>query len=101
MINLLIAGNAFMIVSFIFKFNSLPPQLPLFYSHPWGEAQLVDTWMIFLIPLLLNLLYVVNNYLYKKFFSGNELIKKMFDYLMILLIVGFTLIFIKIIFLVS
>ncbi len=101
MINLLIAGDVLMIVSFIFKFKSLPPQLPLFYSHPWGETQLVDTWMIFLIPLLLNFLYVTNNYLYKKFFSGNELIKKIFDYLMIFLIAGFTLIFIKIIFLIS
>ena len=101
MVNLLIAGNVFMIVTFILKFNSLPPQLPLFYSRPWGEAQLVDTWMIFLIPLLLNLLYVANNYLYKRFFFDNELSKKIFNYLMIFLIIGFTLIFVKIIFLVS
>jgi len=90
-----------MIVTFILKFNFLPPQLPLFYSRSWGEAQLVDTWMIFLIPLLLNLLYIANNFLYKRFFLGHGLIKKIFDYLTIFLIVGFTLIFIKIIFLVS
>ncbi|MFH0979833.1 MAG: hypothetical protein V1803_02720 [Candidatus Roizmanbacteria bacterium] len=101
MINLLIAGNVFMIVTFILKFNSLPPQLPLFYSRPWGEAQLVDTWMIFLLPIILNLLYFTNNYLSKRFFLGNDLIKKIFNYLNILLIVGFTFIFVKIIFLVS
>jgi len=101
MINLLIAGNAIMILTFILKFNNLPPQLPLFYSRSWGEAQLVDSWMIFLIPLLLNLLYITNNYLYKKFFLGNNLIKKTFNYLNILLIIGFTFIFVKIIFLVS
>lgn len=90
-----------MILTFALKFSSLPPQLPLFYSRPWGEAQLVDTWMIFLLPLLLNLLYIANNYLYKRFFLGNDLIKKTFNYLNILLIVGFTFIFVKIIFLVS
>ncbi len=101
MLNLLIAGDVIMIASFIFKFNSLPPQLPLFYSHAWGETQLGDTWMIFLIPLLLNLLYFGNGYIYRRFFSGNEFIKKIFDYLMTFLIIGFTLIFVKIIFLVS
>ena len=101
MINLLIAGNVFMFVTFVLKLSSLPPQLPLFYSRSWGEAQLVDTWMVFLIPLLLNLLYIINSYLYKRFFIGNELIRKIFDYLMIFLIAAFTLVFVKIIFLVS
>lgn len=101
MINLLITGNIVMIITFFLKFNNLPPQLPLYYSRPWGETQLVDTWMIFLLPLLLNLLYITNNYLCKRFFLGNDLIKKIFNYLNILLIVGFTFIFVKIIFLVS
>ena len=101
MLNLLIAANVVMVLTFILKFSSLPPQLPLFYSRAWGETQLTDTWLIFLLPLLLNFLYFANNYLYKRFFFGNDLIKKIFDYFNVLLAVGFTFIFVKIIFLVS
>ncbi len=30
--------------------NNLPPQIPLFYSRPWGEEQLSPKWGLF-IPL--------------------------------------------------
>ncbi len=101
MIKLLLGADAFMIVTFLFRFSRLPPQLPLFYSRLWGEDQLVDTWLIFLLPIFLNLLFFINNYIIKKIYSDNEFIKKIFYYLNIFLIFGFTLIFIKIIFLVS
>ena len=101
MLNLLITGNILMIVTFVLRLNALPPQIPLFYSRAIGENQLTDTWVIFLIPLILNLLYIINGFLFKKFFLGNDLIKKIFDYLNILLIVGFTFIFIRIILLMS
>ncbi len=101
MIKLLFGADVLMIIAFILKLNKLPPQIPLFYSQTWGEDQLTDTWLIFLLPVFLNLLFFLNNYLYKKYFSGNELVKKIFYYLNLFLISGFTLIFIKIIFLVS
>lgn len=90
-----------MILSFILRFKTFPPQIPLFYSRPLGEEQLTDTWMIFLIPFILNILYIANNYLEKRFFPKNDLIKKIFGYLNFFLIVTFTLIFVKIIFLIS
>lgn len=101
MLNLLITANILMIVTFFLRISTLPPQIPLFYSRPWGESQLADAWMIFLIPLFLNLLYILNGYLYKKFFFGNDLVKKIFNYLNMLLIVSFSFIFIRIILLVS
>jgi len=101
MVNFLIIANAAMIASFIFRFGTLPPQIPLFYSRPSGELQLTDTWMIFIIPFILNILYITNNYLENKFFSNNDLTIKIFRYLNLFLIIVFTLIFIKIIFLVS
>lgn len=101
MIKLLFGADALMIITFILRFNRLPPQSPLFYSQLWGEDQLVDTWLIFLLPIFLNLLFFINNYIIKKIYSDNEFIKKIFYYLNIFLIFGFTLIFIKIIFLVS
>lgn len=30
--------------------NSLPPQVPLFYSLPWGEGQLTSPLMLLLLP---------------------------------------------------
>jgi len=101
MIRLLIGADALMIATFLLRFARLPPQTPLFYSRLWGEDQLADTWLIFLLPVFLNLLFFLNNYLFQKFFSDNEFIKKIFYYLNLFLIFSFTLIFIKIIFLIS
>lgn len=45
----------------IFHFRTLPPEVPLFYSRPWGEAMLAPKIQLFflplggLFPLLLNL----------------------------------------------
>lgn len=101
MLKLVIASNIVMVASLILRFPTLPPQIPLFFSRPIGELQLVDTWMIFLLPVTMDLIYIANNYLYNKFFLNNNLVNKIFNYLNIFLIVGFTLIFIKIVFLVS
>ena len=30
----------------------LPPEVPLFYSRPWGEDQLVSPYFLWMIPLL-------------------------------------------------
>ncbi len=90
-----------LILVFIIKINNLPPQIPLFYSLPWGENQLAETWMIFFIPLIMILFIFINNFIEKKFFFENDFIKKIFYYLNILIIVSFTFIFLKIILLVS
>jgi hypothetical protein len=101
MIQYLLVGDVLMTIVFLWRLNHLPPQIPLFYSRPWGEDQLADTWMLVFPPLLLNLLIVLNNYLYKKFFLGNILVKRIIDYVSIFLVVSFTVIFIRIILLVT
>ena len=35
----------------IFYLDSLPPQLPLFYSLPWGQSQLASPQYLYLLPL--------------------------------------------------
>ncbi len=101
MFGYLILANLVMVGVFVFKYSSLPPQIPLFYSKTWGEDQLGDYWMIFLLPILLDIFFIINQYCYRKFFAGNLFVKRIFDYLNIFLIVGFTLIFVRIVFLVS
>jgi len=96
MLYALIGCDIVMGLTLLLGFNHLPPQIPLFFSKPWGEDQLADTWMIILLPVLLNSLYFINLSLYKRFFSGNEFVKKIVDYLNIFLMVSITLIFIKI-----
>lgn len=33
-----------------FFFTKLPPEVPLFYSRPWGEEQLTNPVMLWLLP---------------------------------------------------
>ena len=86
---------------FIFRLSSLPPQIPLFYSKPPGEEQLGDLWMIALLPVLMNILCIVNALLYRRYFRESIFAKHAFFYVNLFLTISLTLIFIKIIFLVS
>jgi hypothetical protein len=101
MLYVLLGGDIIMLGLTALRFSSIPPQLPLFYSQPFGEDQLVDWWMIFVLPIIMNLLYFINSFVYKKYFPGNEFVKKIIDYLNIFICISFTLIFIKIILLVT
>jgi len=97
----LIIANLLILVTFFMRFSHLPPQIPLFYSKLWGEDQLADTWMIVFIPILINVFYFFNIYVYRRFFKQTEVAKKIIDFVNIFLIVVLTIIFIKIIFLIS
>jgi hypothetical protein len=44
----------------IWKWNSLPPLVPLLRSHPWGEDRLVSPFWLFLIPLSCLFWHTVN-----------------------------------------
>lgn len=90
-----------MLAVFLLRLGNLPPQIPLFYSRPWGEEQLADSWMVFILPIILNLLFFLNKFIYNKFFFGNEFVKKIIDYLDIFLIIAITFIFIKIMLLIT
>jgi len=41
----------FQSLAITFYLDSLPPQLPLFYSLPWGQRQLVSPQYLYLLPL--------------------------------------------------
>ena len=49
-------------IAFLFwKFNSLPPQVPLYYSLPWGESQLTQTSLLFLLPTISLVLLLIDH----------------------------------------
>lgn len=97
----LAAGNATMLFAFILKYPSLPPQIPLFYSRAGGEEQIADLWMIGLLPLILNCFFFLNIYMYRRFFVGQEVMRKLLIFINIFLTVTICLIFMKVIFMVS
>jgi len=97
----LLSANFLMILAFLFKFNHLPPQIPLFYSKPTGESQLAEWWFIFVLPLILDCLYLLNFLIYKKFFFENQFVNFFIYYFKLFLIIVFTVIFLKIIFLIA
>lgn len=43
------------------KFSSLPPQVPLYYSLPWGESQLASAPALFILPTISLVLLVINH----------------------------------------
>jgi len=81
--------------------HTIPPQIPLFYSLPTGEDQLVEWWMIFLIPILMNVLYIINTFIYNAYFHREDFEKSMLKYTNMVIIGVCTYLFIRIILLVS
>ena len=43
--------------------KNLPPQIPLFYSLPWGEEQLAPSIALLLLPLGIFLIALLNSFL--------------------------------------
>lgn len=53
----------------------LPPEVPLFYSRPWGQEQLANPIFLWLPPALAGLTILVNSILVS-FFGENQFLKK-------------------------
>ena len=101
MIGLLIGSNLLQLGVYMLKMHTIPPQIPLLYSLPVGEDQLVEWWMIFLVPIIMNLLYLINVLIYKKYFHKELFEHTLLRYHNMILIGVCTYIFIRIIFLIS
>ena len=51
---------AIQVIVFIVAIGSLPSQVPLYYSLPWGEAQLTSPWYLLLFPAMNVVILVIN-----------------------------------------
>lgn len=58
------------------KFNNLPPQIPLYYSLPWGEQELAPVTSIFILPALSIIIMLLNNILAVFFLKSNPLLSR-------------------------
>ena len=94
-------ANLLMVAVFAIRFTHLPPQIPLFYSRPWGEPQLADLWYILLLPIFMNLFIVINIWIPKKIAYEKPIALDIFRALSWVVIISFTSVFLKIVLLVS
>lgn len=53
------------------SWGKLPPQVPLFYSRPWGESLLSPPAGLFILPLILLFILIIN-YTFAIFFVASE-----------------------------
>jgi len=44
----------------IWKWRALPPQVPIWYSRPWGASQLASPFWLLILPVASILLYAIN-----------------------------------------
>ncbi len=56
--NLVLLALQILIIFSTWRF--LPPEIPLFYSHPWGKEQLAEHSRIVLLPSLCLVIFLVN-----------------------------------------
>lgn len=90
-----------MAVVVAWKYTVLPPQIPLLYSLPNSDNQVVDTWIIAVIPLMSFIFININNYIAKRKFAHDVFIRHVVYIADMTIIVACTYIFIKILLLVS
>jgi len=48
------------LISILFFWRKLPPEIPLFYSRPWGKEQLAKPLFLFLLPGLTLVIFLIN-----------------------------------------
>jgi hypothetical protein len=57
--------------------TKLPPEVPLFYSRPWGERQLASPFLLFLLPVVSILVLFVNSLLATTVFKKEPLVSRL------------------------
>lgn len=60
-----------------YRFNDLPDQVPLYYSLPWGEAQLAQASTLFLLPTFSIIIGIINNLLAAFFSNSIQLLSRL------------------------
>lgn len=65
------------ILIIISVWRSLPPEIPLLYSHPWGEDQLAVSPGIIILPIASLVVFLTNSVIAKLATKEEVLIKQM------------------------
>ncbi len=98
---LLIFCDVIMVGAFAILYSLLPPEIPLYYAHEWGEKQLGSKWEIFSIPFIINLFFVfLDYYKRKEMKNGNVVMANIINTANIIQMITLTLVFLRIIYIV-
>lgn len=93
---LLFAQSALLFITY----KDLPPYVPVFNSMPWGDDRLFTSQILFFLPLLLLLIFLINNFFgtlfYKKYTLASRILSFNAFLFIILGIVGYVQILILI-----
>ncbi len=92
----MIIATIVMGATFAIAYPYLPPQIPLFYSRPWGEAQIADIWYLALLPILLYLCIGINLFVSRKL-SHKTFVPKLLTMVNFAIIIVTTISFLRII----
>ena len=60
-----------------YRYNDLPPEIPLFYSRPWGAEQLANSSQIFLLPVSSFIVLMLNIFFSVFLLRTNSLLSKL------------------------
>lgn len=69
---LILLGGQILIISLFWR--TLPPQIPLFYSRPWGKEQLASPSGLIILPLLSLVVFSINSILSSFIFKEEKFI---------------------------
>lgn len=61
---------------FLYNRKLLPPELPIFYSKPWGQERLAPSDAIWIPVLIGMILLIINGFLSLKIFSKEKFLQK-------------------------
>src|SRR4051812_25388762 len=70
-------GIIVILAFFVFTYDLLPTQLPLFYSLPWGENQLVPISQIIILPALTVVITLINLLVSWHLHNSQQVLKRM------------------------
>ncbi|MCW1949181.1 MAG: hypothetical protein KIH89_001900 [Candidatus Shapirobacteria bacterium] len=83
------------------KFTLLPPQVPLYYSLPWGDSQLANNSSLFMLPTISIVILFIDSLFSVSFFKNLPLLSRLSVTTSLLVSFLITITLFKIIFLIS
>lgn len=98
---LYIISLAVMAGFFALSFQRLPPRVPLFFSLPFGNDQIVLVQFIFLLPVLSFLSILFNNIVSRYILEDSEFVNNVTGVVNMTVVVTYAYIFIKILHLIA
>lgn len=95
---LLAIANALIFGLFFITYSFLPPEVPIYYSHQWGEMQLGNKWELMLIPIIMISFYIFLNFYKRRAINDeNSILANIFSFINVSQILFFCIAFVRII----